>query len=68
MAGVERLGVLERVRRGNRQVTRRRELDPELAAELRDHFRDDVGELGELIGRDLGGWLAPADGTLDRSR
>ena len=68
VAGVERLGVLERVRRGNRQVTRRRQIDPELAAELRDHFRDDVGELGELVGRDLSGWLAPADGTLDRSR
>ncbi len=58
VAGVERLGVLERVRRGNRQVTRRREIDPELAAELRDHFRDDVGELGELIGRDLSGWVS----------
>ncbi len=57
VAGVDRLGVLERVRRGNRQVTRRREIDPELAAELRDHFRDDVGELGELIGRDLSGWV-----------
>ena len=74
VAGVERLGVLERVRRGNRQVTRRREIDPDLAAELRDHFRDDVGELGELIGRDLSGWVflraaaAPPGGTLDRSR
>jgi hypothetical protein len=58
VAGVERLGVLDRVRRGNRQVTRRRETDPELAAELRDHFRDDVGELGELIGRDLSGWVS----------
>jgi hypothetical protein len=37
---------------------RRSEIDPALAAELRDHFRDDVGELGELIGRDLGGWVS----------
>jgi hypothetical protein len=59
VAGVERLGVLERVRRGNRQVTRRGGIDPGLAAELRDHFRDDVGELGALIGRDLGGWVSP---------
>jgi Sulfotransferase family len=57
VAGVERLGVLDRVRRSNRQVARRREIDPDLAAELRDHFRDDVGELGELIGRDLDGWV-----------
>ncbi len=68
VARVDRLGVLERVRRGNRQVTRRREIDPELAAELRDFFREDVGELGELIGRDLGGWVAAPGGTLDRSR
>jgi hypothetical protein len=68
VTGAERLGVLDRVRRGNRQVTRRGEIDPELAAELRAHFADDVGELGELIGRDLGSWLAPQGGTLDRSR
>jgi hypothetical protein len=68
VAGVERLGVLERVRRGNRQVMRRRPIDPGFAAELRDHFRDDVGELGELIGRDLGGWVSAASGTVDRSR
>ncbi len=57
VTGVERLGVLDRVRRGNRQVARRPETDPELAVELRAYFRDDVGELGELIGRDLGGWV-----------
>ena len=58
VARVERLGVLDRVRRRNREVTRRGAIDPAFAAELRDHFRDDVGELGELIGRDLGGWLS----------
>ena len=62
VAGVERLGVLDRVRRGNREVTRRRAVDPALVAELRDHFRDDVGELGELIGRDLSGWVSPGGG------
>ncbi len=56
VTGVERLGVLDRVRRGNRQVTRREEISPEFAQRLRDHFRDDVAELGELIGRDLGAW------------
>lgn len=56
VAGVERLGVLDRVRRRNRQVTRREEITPEFAQVLRDHFRDDVGELGELIGRDLSAW------------
>lgn len=56
VARVERLGVLDRVRRRNRQVTRREEISEEFAATLRDHFRDDVAELGELIGRDLGAW------------
>ena len=56
VARVERLGVLDRVRRRNRQVTRREEITPEFADALRAHFRDDVGELGELIGRDLSGW------------
>jgi hypothetical protein len=53
---IERLGVLERVRRTNRQVTRREEISPAFAQELREHFRDDVAELGELIGRDLSAW------------
>jgi hypothetical protein len=58
VAGVERLGVLDRVRRRNREVTTRREIDPGFAQELRDHFRDDVAELGDLIGRDLSAWTA----------
>ena len=56
--GVERLGVLDRVRRRNRQVTRREDISPAFARELRAHFRDDVEELGELIGRDLSSWTA----------
>ena len=69
VAGVERLGVLDRVRRTNRQVARARRDRPAFAAELREHFRDDVAELGELIGRDLRRLArARRDGTLDRSR
>lgn len=56
VTGVQRLGVLDRLRRGNRQVTRREEITPEFAATLREHFRDDVAELSELIGRDLTAW------------
>ena len=56
VAGVERLGVLDRVRRRNRAVTRREEISPAFAGVLRSHFRDDVAELGELIGRDLSAW------------
>jgi hypothetical protein len=53
---IERLGVLDRVRRTNRQVARREEITPEFAERLRAHFRDDVADLGEQIGRDLSGW------------
>ena len=56
VAGIERLGVLDRVRRTNRQVTRREEISPEFADRLRVRFRDDVALLGDLIGRDLGAW------------
>ena len=31
---------------------------PEVRARLRDEFRDDVGRLAELLGRDLSSWLA----------
>ncbi len=56
IARVERLGVLDRMRRRNREVTRREEISPEFEQALRDYFRDDVAELGELIGRDLSAW------------
>ena len=56
VTGLERLGLLERVRRRNRQVIRREEISPAFARELRAYFRDDVEELGELIGRDLSAW------------
>jgi hypothetical protein len=32
---------------------------PELLAGLRDEFREDVGHLAEILGRDLSSWLAP---------
>jgi hypothetical protein len=32
-------------------------LEPQFKAELRDYFRDDVGELSALVERDLSGWL-----------
>jgi hypothetical protein len=34
-------------------VQRREAISPAFAATLREHFRDDVADLGELIGRDL---------------
>lgn len=56
--GVERLGVLERVRARNRVVAARPPIDPAFARELARYFRDDVALLGGLIGRDLSAWTA----------
>ncbi len=56
--GVERLGLLDRLRERNRSVSRRPEISPAFRRELADYFRDDVAELGELIGRDLSAWTA----------
>jgi hypothetical protein len=56
VAGIERLGVLDRVRRTNRQVTRREDISPEFADRLRAYFRDDVALLSDLVGRDLSAW------------
>lgn len=56
VTGVQRLGVLDKMRRSNRQVARRTEISPAFAQELKDHFRDDVRDLGEQIGRDLSAW------------
>jgi hypothetical protein len=35
----------------------RSQMSPELGTRLRGHFQDDVGELQDLIGRDLSSWL-----------
>ncbi len=56
VTGVRRLGVLDRVRRSNRQVARRPDISPAFAQELKDYFRDDVRDLGDMIGRDLSAW------------
>lgn len=58
VAGVERLGVLQRVRDRNRVVVERRPVDPAFLDELRVEFADDVALLGRLIGRDLSAWTA----------
>ena len=55
--GVERLGVLDRVRARNRVVRGRGSVDPAFRSELTAYYRDDVALLGDLLGRDLSGWL-----------
>jgi hypothetical protein len=56
--GIQRLGILERIKQRNRKTARRRALSPAFEAELKDYFREDVARLGDLLGRDLGHWVA----------
>lgn len=56
VTGIERLGVLQRVRDRNRSVQERPAPSEEFLQELRDYYREDVGLLGELLGRDLSAW------------
>lgn len=58
VAGIERLGLLDRVRRRNREVTSRGEPSPAFVRELKDAFHDDVALLSELTGRDLSHWTS----------
>lgn len=51
-----RHGWLGPIRRLNRVARPREPLSPTFAAELVDYFREDIGQLGELIGRDLTHW------------
>jgi hypothetical protein len=41
-----------------RTLLKKPELEPSIRKKLVDCFREDVGDLEELIGRDLSGWLA----------
>jgi hypothetical protein len=48
-----------RLKKANTERVARSALSPELRRELSDFFREDVGELGRLLRRDLSGWLEP---------
>ena len=56
--------VRDRVLRINSAAQRRPPMDPQLRARLLAEFTPDIRRLGELIGRDLSGWL---DGTGARA-
>jgi hypothetical protein len=49
--------VRERVLRLNSSAARRAPMDPELRQRLLDELAPQITELGQLIGRDLSGWL-----------
>ena len=61
------LSLRKRLLRWNRIPPRASTLSPELQAEIRQTFKEEIDRLGELIGRDLAGWLRPGPGTSERS-
>jgi hypothetical protein len=60
LPGIRKLHVKYRLHEFNKIEYQRPPLTQELRAMLADEFRDDIGELAELTGRDLGHWLEPA--------
>ncbi len=57
------MDLMWRIQARNRKPFMAPAIAPELRARLRDHFAADIRQLQELIGRDLGHWLAerPSD-------
>lgn len=55
--GIERLGVLSRLKAWNARPVERAPLSPAFRRELAEYFAPDVKRLGALLGRDLGHWL-----------
>ncbi len=57
--GVERIGLLNRLRDINKRFERRQALRPEFRAQLVEAFAPDVQKLQTMLGRDLGIWMEP---------
>jgi hypothetical protein len=55
--GIQRLGILDRLRRINQSNKPRAPLSVALRQEIVECYRDDVTKLASLTGRDLAGWL-----------
>jgi hypothetical protein len=58
VTGIQRFGVLDRLRQSNRRTATRQEISPAFEARLKQYFREDVELLGSLIDRDLSHWVA----------
>lgn len=57
LTGRQRLNILPWLRARNRVVAERQAISPEFAQELREYFAEDVALLGDLLDRDLSGWV-----------
>ncbi len=57
LVGLERLGILKRIKMANTKITKRPTLDANFQTELNNEFRDDIQKLSQTIGRDLSHWM-----------
>jgi hypothetical protein len=63
-AAIEKVfSVRKRLLRWNRRPSEERPLPIAVQHDIRNHLRDEVAKLGQLIGRDLGHWLQPREGS-----
>jgi hypothetical protein len=57
LLGLQKLDILDRIRRFNVKVSEREPLSPSFRAELIDEFREDLKKLSFLLGKDLSHWI-----------
>lgn len=57
LLGIEKLGILRRLRGVNLRQVKRKELSEDFKNKLKNCFRDDIATLSELTGRNLDHWL-----------
>ena len=55
--GIERLGIIEKMRSINTQTNTRKTLDKNFRLELVEEFREDITKLSQLHNKDLSHWL-----------
>lgn len=62
LVGLDRFGILERVRAWNVEVSERPPLRQAFREELIETFREDIEKLQKLLDRDLSNWFKPEGG------
>ncbi|MDQ1256007.1 MAG: hypothetical protein QG656_602 [Candidatus Hydrogenedentes bacterium] len=55
--GIERIGLLKKLKEMNREPVKREALPPAFRAQLTEAFRPDIERLAAALGRDLSAWL-----------
>ncbi|MEW5855955.1 MAG: sulfotransferase domain-containing protein [Cyanobacteriota bacterium] len=55
--GLEKLGVIDKIRQSNKRVRPRKVLKVDFRAELINEFREDIEKLSRLVDKDLNHWI-----------